>query len=318
MNRILIVFLGIMFALGAQAQNLELRNGKDIYQPGKLNPALAGIQEDLAKLLSGVDAAGNYELMLEGKIPFKLGNYMIGYERFGTNDVANNVLNITYGRTVKSDGKGKNKSPFEFRYGGSLQFNKKELVGYGQDTSGVYSFIDLNGDVRTVPTLDQTLSNVDYFNFELGASMSYHELFMGVSLENIIKQNVSLVENESRNIPLTANLVVGGFLDVTKEFVVFPSLMAVYTQDDIFGKASVNLAIKEFNLASAYTFEDEVRDLSASVGYRFKKSIVGINYTHPLTDVDQLPRFELYFNSSLLKGLDVFKSDFAKHMKHFY
>ena len=56
-----IVILG--FTMNGWAQNLELNSGKDIRQPGKINPALAGIQEDLIRILSDAEVGQSYQLM---------------------------------------------------------------------------------------------------------------------------------------------------------------------------------------------------------------------------------------------------------------
>ena len=94
-----IVILG--FTMNGWAQNLELNSGKDIRQPGKINPALAGIQEDLIRILSDAEVGQSYQLMLEGHIPFNIGNFMIGAERTFTDDVSNDMFNFTYARRKK-------------------------------------------------------------------------------------------------------------------------------------------------------------------------------------------------------------------------
>ncbi len=301
-----------------QAQNLELRSGKDIRQPGKINPSLAGIQENLIKVLADADANSNYQLMLEGRIPFKLGNYMIGFERLTTGDIDNNMFNITYGRTIKADKLDKNKKQIEWRYGGSLQLHQRSFIKAGFDSTAGYQFIDLNGEVRSVPKLDDIADNLDYFNIELGGSMAYKDFIMGVSVENLIKQNVSLVKGEARNLPFTGNLVVGGFLDLGPKITLFPSALAVYTPDDFYTKAGLDISTEKFNIGAAYTMENEVQDLSASVGFRYNKMYFGLQYAHPLTDENDLPRFNLFLNTSLIKGMDMFKSKFAKQMMKFY
>jgi hypothetical protein len=308
----------LVLTFSVSAQNYELRSGKDIRQPGKLNPSLAGIQEDLIKVLTDADANSSFQLMLEGKMPFKLGNYMVGYERLTTGDVDNNMFNITYGRTSKKDIKKKETNQVNWRYGATIQIHQKSFLQAGYDSSAGYQFIDLNGETKSVPRLEDISDNVDYFNFELGGSMTYKNLIVGLSVENLLKQNVSLVRGEARNLPFTGNLMVGGFLNLGENITLFPSALAVYTPDDFYTKASLDFNANKFNFAAAYTLENEVQDLSGSIGFRYKKMFMGVSYAHPLTDESQLPRFNLFFNSTLIKGMDMFRSDFAKQMKKFY
>src|SRR6056300_696173 len=94
MNKIIFTCLSVCLFLVAQAQNLEFINGKDIRQPGKVNPSLAGVQEDLVRILTDANINNSYQIGAEGKLPFKLGNYMVGYERLFNDNVNNNIVNL--------------------------------------------------------------------------------------------------------------------------------------------------------------------------------------------------------------------------------
>lgn len=319
MRKVGIVVL-LSFCGWASAQNLELTGGKEIKQPGKLNPALVGSGEDLIRVITDFQVGESAQFMLEGRIPFKLGNYMVGVERTFTDDVANNMFNVTYGRKSK----GENKK-FQWRYGGSLQFNQKSISVDGYDsTAGGYSYKDLNGDVRTLKTRDQIRNGVEYFDAQLGVNMSYKNLLLGVSIENFLGQNVSLDKLESRELPFTANLLVGGFLNIGEKLIVFPSALVIANEDDFYTKGTLDLSFEKLNITAAYIQENDIQDLSAAVGFRFKKTFAGVKYSHPLSGDNasriqtDLPSFNLFLNSTLFKSRDLFKTDFAKRMKRFY
>lgn len=303
------------------AQNLELTSGKDIKQPGKLNPALVGSGEDLIRVISDFQVGESAQFMLEGRIPFKLGNYMVGVERTFTDKVANTMFNVTYGRKSKG---GKDKK-FQWRYGGSLQFNQKSLsVGGYDSTAGGYTYKDINGDVRTLKTLDQIRSGVEYFDAQLGVNMSYKSLLLGASIENFLGQNVSLNTLETRNLAATVNVLFGGFLPVGEKLILFPSALVIANENDLYTKATLDLSFEKFNITTAFIQENDIQDLSAALGFRFKKTFAGVKYNHPLSGDNtsriqtDLPAFNLFLNSTLFKSRDLFKSDFAKRMKRFY
>jgi len=314
------IVLSVCFASLLSAQNLELTSGKDIKQPGKLNPALVGSGEQLIRVITDFKLGESAQFLVEGKLPLRLGNYMIGMERTFTEDVANNMFNVTYGR--KSKGKDKK---FQWRYGGSMQFNQKSISVPGYDsTASNYSYKDLDGEIRTLKTLDDMRSGIEYFDAQIGVNMSYKNLIMGVSVENFLGQDVSFNKLESRQLPVTANLLVGGFLGIGEKLVVFPSALLVTSEDDFYTKATLDLSFEKFNITTAYIQENDIQDLSAALGIRFKKTFAGVKYTHPLSGDDtnriqtDLPSFNLFLNSTLFKNRDLFKSDFAKRMRRFY
>jgi len=299
---------------GVFAQNLELTNGKDIKQPGKVNPALAGVQEDLIRVLTDAEIGESLQFMLEGRMPLNLGNYMVGVERTFTDDVANNMFNITYGRTVKSEKK------LQWRYGGSLQFNQKSILNKGFDSTSGYTFRDLNGDTQSVKSLADIRNEIAYMDAEFGVTANYKNLIFGASVENILGQNVSLSNLETRQIPFTTNLMVGGFLNFGENFTVYPSAIMIFTEDDMYGKANLNMSGKRLNLDLAYIQENDFQDLSAALALRVNKVFAGVKYTHPLTSasVNAVPSFNLFFNSTVFKSRKLRKSDFSQLMKKFY
>ncbi|MBT6236675.1 MAG: type IX secretion system membrane protein PorP/SprF [Bacteroidetes bacterium] len=318
--RIAVVLLSVAIMQMGFAQNIELFNGKDIKQPGKLNPALVASGGDLIRVISDFQLNESAQFMLEGRIPLGLGNYMVGVERTFTDDVANNMFNITYGRKSKENDK-----KLQWRYGGSIQFNQKSISMPGYDsTSQRYTYRDLDGEVRYIKNRDEILSGVNYFDAQLGINLNYRNLLAGLSIEDFLGQNVSLNTLEQRQIPFTANVLIGGFFNIGEEFVVFPSALIVSNKDNFYTKASLDLSVKQFNFTTAYVLENDFQDLSAAVGYRFKKSFAGIKYNHPLSEnatptlSSELPSFNLFFNSTLFKSRDLFKGDFAKRMRRFY
>ncbi|MBT8326393.1 MAG: type IX secretion system membrane protein PorP/SprF, partial [Bacteroidia bacterium] len=242
-----IIVLSLIWMAG-YSQNLELRSGKEIKQPGKVNPSLAGVQEDFLRLLTDAEVGKSYQFMVEGKLPLRLGNYMVGYERLFTDEVANNMINITYARTNKKDKllarKKEDKKKFEWRYGATIQIHQKSFLKAGafDSSAGGFQFQDINGEIQTVPKLDDINTSLDYFNVVLGGSMKYNNLMVGLSVENLLQQDVSLSKLESRKIPFTGNFIVGGFLPLGEKATLFPSAVAVFSSDDIFAKASIDLS----------------------------------------------------------------------------
>jgi hypothetical protein len=310
-------------------QNLELRSGKDIKQPGKVNPSLAGVQEDFARLLTDAEVGKSYQFMLEGKLPLRLGNYMVGYERLFTDEVANNMINISYARTNKKDKlferKKEKESNIEWRYGATVQIHQKSFLKPGafDSAAGGFQFEDINGRIQTVPKLDNINTSLDYFNIVLGGSMKYKSLMVGLSIENLLQQDVSLSKLETRKIPFTGNFILGGFLGLGEKATLFPSAVAVFSNEDIYAKASIDLSTEKWIFSSAYSTENLLQDLSASVAFKYKKTIIGLKYAHPLSTSssglrNDIPSFNIFLNSTIVKGVKLFKSDFAKEMKKFY
>lgn len=316
MKKMLIVFLIFtgMIPANAQNQNLELINGKDIRQPGKMNPSLAGVQEDVIRFLSDADVRNSYQLGIEGKLPFKLGNYMVGYERLYNDAVSNNAVNLTYGRTKKS-----NKN-LQFRYGATVSLFQKNFLKADYDTlTDRYRFTDLNGEVQTVPNLNDVNTTIDYFDVKLGASINYRFLMAGVSVDNFMGQDVSLSKIDVRKVPFTTNVLVGGFFGLGEKLTIFPSVVAVLNAENIYAKASADLALEKWLFSASYLMQDEIINVSGTVGYRYKKSLIGLKYTQPLEgQVDALPGINLFLNGTVFKSRDMFKSDFAKKIKRFY
>ncbi|MEY2924291.1 MAG: hypothetical protein RLZZ337_839 [Bacteroidota bacterium] len=314
MNKIIFTCLSVCLFLVAQAQNLEFINGKDIRQPGKVNPSLAGVQEDLVRILTDANINNSYQIGAEGKLPFKLGNYMVGYERLFNDNVNNNIVNLTYARTNKKDKK------LQYRYGATVNLFQKNFLKADYDTAtNRYRFTDLNGEVQTVPTLQDVNTNVDYFDIKLGGSVTYRFLMAGVSVDNFIGQDVSLSKVDIRKVPFTTNFIIGGFFGIGDKLTVFPSVVAVLNSDNMYTKASADVATEKLLFSASYLLQDEITNLNATVGYKFKKTLVGIKYTQPLAgQADALPGINLFLNSTPFKSRDLFKSDFAKKIRRFY
>jgi hypothetical protein len=314
MKKGVFVFMAMGIAGFISAQNLELINGKDIRQPGKMNPSLAGVQEDVIRFLSDADIRNSYQLGVEGKLPFKLGNYMVGYERLYNDAVSNNSVNLTYGRTNKSS---KN---LQFRYGATVSLFQKNFLKADYDSAtNRYRFTDLNGEVQTVPTLNDVNTTIDYFDVTLGASVNYRFLMAGVSVDNFMGQDVSLSKIDIRKVPFTTNIVVGGFFGIGEKLTVFPSVVAVLNADNVYTKASADVALEKWLFSASYLMQDDITNVSGTVGYRYKKTLIGLKYTQPLEgQLDALPGINLFLNGTVFKSRDLFKSDFAKKMKRFY
>ena len=294
-------------------QNLEFLNGKDFKQPGKLNPAYTGAQEDLIRIISDVDYGKSLQLMVEGRLPLKLGNYMVGIERTYTPDASNNMVNITYGRKYKGSNKNIN-----WRYGGTLQLNQRSITIPGYDSG--YKFQDLNGQMGAANNVDDFRSSFDFMDLDLGVSVNSKNIFAGVALQHILGQNVSFVKSQSRSIPIAANFSLGGFLNVGSKLTVFPNVLMVVNQNESFRKASMDFATDKFNISGSYSKTNQAESINGSVGFKLKKVFTGLKYSHPLSDPTSaiLPRFSLFLNSTVFKSRDLFKSDFAKQMKKFY
>ncbi|MFT4827105.1 MAG: hypothetical protein ACI96L_000389 [Paracoccaceae bacterium] len=301
--------------ISGSAQNLEFLNDKDVRQPGKINPAFAGIQEDLIRIITDAKVGESYELMLEGKLPLRLGSYMVGVERLYNEDVLNNMFNVTYNRQRKSN------KIFNWRYGGSLQFNQRSLTIPDFDSvSANYQFTDINGQINTVKNREDLLGAIESFDVEIGLSGNYKNLLFGISAKNIIGQNISFVNGEERRVPLTTNMIVGGFVNLGDKITFFPSALFSATQDDIYAKGSLDITTKRFNISSAYIRTDFIEQLNGTIGIKFKKTLVGLKYTHQITSAvtNEQPGFNLFLNTTMFKSRSLFKSDFAKQMKKLY
>jgi hypothetical protein len=311
----------VMMGFVANAQNLELRNGKDFKQPGKINPALAGVQGDFIRVLTDADIGNSFQIMLDGKIPFKLGNYMVGYERLSTDNVQDNMINITYGNKTKNKDR---KKDFQFRYGVTAQIHTKSLLEYGFDSTSKYNFVDINGETKNVADVNDLKDAINYANIQVGGGINYKNLFATVGLDNIISPNVSLVENDSRKLPLSGNLVVGGFLNAGKNFTIFPSVLVDYSDQNSYGKASIGLASEKITFSASYIMENDIvssQEFSGALAYRYKKNaLIGLQYTHPVSGgaINALPRYNIYLNASIFKGPKLFMSELSKQMQRFY
>ena len=310
------ILILVLISSSLLAQNLELRSGKSFEQPGKVNPSLAGVKEEVVRLLTDTEIGNSYQLMVEGKLPFKLGNYMVGYERLFTDNVANDMVNLTYGKESK-----KGATKLNWRYGGTLQLNTKSLVQAGFDSASGYNFRDINGQVQNVASLSDINQSLNYFNIELGASITFANLMAGVSIDNFLGQNLSLVQNEVRKQELSVNAVLGGFLSIGK-MTLFPSAVVSAQGEDLFANASVDLSLGKLNIGAGYILDPDMEDFSATVAYKIKKkTFLGIEYRHPVTStaqVNALPTFNLFLNQTILKGAQLFKSNLAKNLSNFY
>ncbi len=310
MKKIIVLSICVCTLFISQAQNLEIRSGKDIKQPGLINPSLAGLQEDMFRLLTNANL-NDFTFMAEGKIPFKLGNYMIGVDRISNEYVSNSMFNLTYGKTSKQD---KN---LQFRYGGSLQINTRTSIKTDGDTSG-FTFIDLNGEATQFSSLTDLTGKLSYLNLEAGASMQYKELIVSLGLQNIMNPDVSLVNGTTRKLPMSVNLMVGGFLNLGKNNTLFPSVIGVYNADGYYAKASLDLNTQYFNIATAYIADHNQQDFAATLAMHYKKMYFGLIYSQPLAGLDNNPVFRVFLNTGLFKDRKLFKSKFADNISKFY
>ena len=312
MKRILITSTGVLMIFLALAQNKEIRHGKDITQPGQINPALAGLQEDMFRLLTNTDL-NDISFLIEGKIPFKLGNYMIGYDRTANEYVSESVFNLTYGRTSKKE-KGRE---WTFRYGGSLEFSGRSSLS-SDSSNGVFSIVDLNGETTTFGLPTDLKDKINYVNLSFGGSMQFKKLILSLAVSNISNPAVSMIEGEKRNLPLSADIMLGGFVKLGENITLFPSAIATFNNENYFVRTAVNMNTKYFNLNAAYLSDDIRQDISASLGFHYKKSFFGLKFDQPLGSSAQDPIFQIFLNSGIFKDRKMFKSDFAKQIGLFY
>ncbi|MFY0642923.1 MAG: type IX secretion system membrane protein PorP/SprF [Bacteroidia bacterium] len=304
---IFFIFIGSL----AFAQNQELRYSTDLQQPGTVNPALAGLKEDVFRILTNTDL-NNYSLLVEGRLPLKLGNYMLGVQAETNDYIKDNMFNLTYGRTIKSD------KAWTFRYGGSLQMRSRSNLKTDGD-SVAFSFVDLNGQLTEFQSLSQITGDLSYVNINFGASVNWKNLLVSAAINNAFSPDVSLLQGEERELPLQVNMTVGGFLNLGENTTLFPSYIGVYQKDDFLSRLSLNLHTKHFNVAGMYTADKTQSDLTASLAMHYKRSFFGLSYSQQLDGgVDNSPVFKVFINSSLFKSAKLFKSKFAKDIYEFY
>lgn len=187
---------------------------------------------------------------------------MIGYERLFTDNVANDMINLTYGKESKKGAKKLN-----WRYGGTLQLNTKSLVQAGFDSASGYNFRDINGQVQNVASLTDINKSINYFNVELGASFTFANLMAGVSIDNFLGQNLSMVQNDVRKQEVAVNAVVGGFLRIGK-MTLFPSAVVSAQGDALFANASIDLSLGDLNIGAGYITDPDMEDFSATLAYK--------------------------------------------------
>ena len=311
MRSLLLLCFSLSMSATVLAQDLEIRSTTDLRQPGLTNPALAGIREDMFRILSNTDL-NNFSFMVEGRIPFKLGNYLIGVQRTGNDEVTDNMFNLTYGRTEKKD------NGLSFRYGGSLEIHSRSSLSYGDSAgTGLFAFTDLDGQRTEFQSIDQLTGEINYMNLDFGASINYDKLLVSFALNNALAPDVSLIKGEKRKLATQAHLTVGGFIPLSDNYIFYPSAMAIYTGDNYLARAGIEVHSKYVNLAARYTMDEEISDFTASIATSLKRTYVGLSYTQSFND-GGIPEFKVFLNSSIFKPKELFKSDFAKHMLNFY
>lgn len=316
MKKIILASLCLIQASFSFAQNKEISQAKDITQPGQINPALAGLQEDVFRLLTNTDL-NDFSLMFEGKIPFKLGNYMLGYERFANDDVSESTFNITYGRTSKKDKSKK----WRFRYGGSLEFSSRtSLSTPDSNANGQFNIVDLDGREYSFQLPTDLNASINYVNLEFGGAVQYDNLLISASIDNLLNPNVSLIEGEKRRLALNTNVMIGGFMHPTKDLTIYPSLIAIYqANEEYLLKGGVDINYKYANVSAGYLNDGITDALTASIGFHYKKTFFGLQYDGGLNStINAGPSLQVFINSGIFKDRKLFKSDFAKQIGLFY
>lgn len=321
MKRFSTILALFIFASNSFAQTLtsaydqEIQQGKDITQPGQINPALAGLQEDVFRLLTNTNL-NDLSFMVEGKIPLKLGNYMVGYERFGNDYVSESTFNITYGRTSKKD---KDKK-WRFRYGGSLEISSRTSLT-NDDSTGAsgFSIVDLDGNRYYFQVPNELNSSINYLNLEFGGALQYDNLILSASLDNLLNPNVSMIEGDKRRLPLNANVMIGGFISPSKELTIYPSFISTLQADEnYFMNGSIDVSYKYANLRVGYFANGANDGLTGTLAFHYKKTYFGLQYADNSGFTTNIPTFQVFVNAGLFKDRKLFKSDFAKQIGQFY
>lgn len=297
------------------AQNLEMISGKELQQPGKVNPAMVGFQEELFRILSKAEFGQSYQLMVEGRVPLTKGSYLLGLERINSNNVNNTVFNLAYSKKIKK------KKDIQWRFGGNVKFNQKTLINTDFDSLSGYSYRDLDGITYFLSDLKNGHIQRSFIDLELGVTLDYKSLFAGLSFENVTMSNVSHQQFVKRNLPFTGNLVVGGFLAKDKEWVVLPNIMMSFNQEALLVKSGVDISYKNLNFSGRYNFLNTTHFGETMVGMKSKKSVGGIRFSYQINElnVNQSPFvFDIFYNTSLFKKRDLFRSELAKRMRLFY
>jgi hypothetical protein len=147
--------------------------------------------------------------------------------------------------------------------------------------------------------------------------MTFKDFIIGLSVNNVFNPDVSLLSGTSRRLPISANLMVGGFLDLAPKYILFPHATAVYNQDEYYASAGLKFNTPYVNLAGAYSKDKLREDLSASIGMNYKRTFFGLTYAQPM-NTDGPGEFRVFLNSSLIRDFEAFQSDFAKKIKQFY
>jgi hypothetical protein len=253
--------------------------------------------------------------MVEGRVPLTKGSYLLGLERMNSNHVNNTVFNLAYSKKLK-----KNKD-LQWRYGGNLKFNQKTLTNTDFDSIIGHSYRDLDGITYFLSDLKNAHIQRSFIDLELGITLDYKSLFAGLSFENVTMSNVSHQQYVKRNLPFTGNLIVGGFLSKDKEWMILPNIILSFNQVAMLVKSGVDVSYKNLNFSARYNLLNNIHFGEAMMGLKGKKSLGGVRLSYQINEMNtnQSPIvFDIFYNTSIFKKRDLFRSELAKKMRLFY
>lgn len=272
-------FILMSSGFDSKSQNLDLINGKEFDDMGKLNPAFTGILEEL-RLLAGQN--GNLRAGIESKV-FKSANYIgFNFDFDEIDHLKRQSFQFNYAREKEIG------EDFKIKFAATGDYEVRTFNRRVEDTS--FSFVDFNGN-----TWDYLQGQTDFkptiegINFGFGVGAIYKNLVFGLNANNINQMNINLLEGGGGiNLPIEINAQFGGFFNLPGEIKIFPNAIFSYLgngADETMLALGLGATKGDWSLNGQYEMfeygdENPVTRLDIGVYGRIDRFLVGLSYLH--------------------------------------
>lgn len=323
MRKVLTTLCLTALVLSSIAQNTLLKEGLDFRMPGKINPALAGLQGDLIKFVGNTDVEGITRGFLEGRIPFTKISYFAGVENFNnqTDFINQKTVNVNIARTNSYD------NGLQLKYGLGVDFGSKSL-NLPTFISPLTNLEDLDGFDYFSDTLLQVshdfADRISNATANFGMSVVFNKMLFSISADNIIPRDISLDRNQERIQPMYVNAVLGGFLPIGQKVLLFPKVMYSMGGDETFLRSGIDINASRFTLNTTYNIEEEITSLDLGLAVNYKMVFGGVRYSTELENtsttggLNSEPTYTMFLNIALFKNKKETPSDFINMFKGIY